>query len=162
MKALAIALFATILLSACVTPYQKYGTGLSSLTTGYSDTQIDSNTFLVTFRGNSDTSREIVEKYLFRRCAELTVQSGYDYFVTVNRDTQSSNQSTINTPAPIFLRSNRSNTVSGIFGPTVSFSSGRYTAEATIKIYKGEKPLDNVNAFDAREVLRFLNSESGG
>jgi hypothetical protein len=41
---------------------------------GYSDQQIESNRFRVSFAGNSLTARETVERYLLYRAAELTVQ----------------------------------------------------------------------------------------
>ena len=45
------------------------------------------NRFLVSFSGNSVTSRDTVERYLFFRAAELTLQNGYDYFLMADRDT---------------------------------------------------------------------------
>jgi hypothetical protein len=50
---------------------------------GYTDQQIDDNTVYVTFRGNGFTPQEIVHTYLLRRCAEGTLQHGFDYFVIV-------------------------------------------------------------------------------
>jgi hypothetical protein len=72
----------------CATPYQKFGFDIMSFDAGYSETRIDQNTFLVAFKGNSQTSRQTVESYLLRRCAELTLQTGFDYFVVASSDTQ--------------------------------------------------------------------------
>ncbi len=41
----------------------------------------------MTFAGNTLTSRETVERYLLYRAAELTVQSGFDTFEVVDRQT---------------------------------------------------------------------------
>lgn len=86
-----------VLVSACATqtPYRPAkGYGFSR--TGFSEQQIEPDRFLVSFAGNSVTERETVEKYLLFRAAELTVQRGFDYFVTTQRETdrQSRLQST--------------------------------------------------------------------
>jgi len=53
---------------------------------GYSNTRIDTNTVLVSFKGNGYTGHEKVEPYLLRRCAEVTLADGYDYFVIVDKN----------------------------------------------------------------------------
>ena len=88
-KAVVAALAAsTLLVAGCATetPYRP-ATGVGFSRTGYSDRQIEPNRFLVSFAGNSVTSRDTVERYLFFRAAELTLQNGYDYFVMADRDT---------------------------------------------------------------------------
>lgn len=76
-------------LAACgtATPYQPVGAPTSQGYGGYSDVQIQPDRWRVTFSGNDLTSRETVETYLLYRAAELTVQSGYDWFTTTQRST---------------------------------------------------------------------------
>ena len=89
-----IALFAAaaaaLALAGCetATPYQPLGTGGAFHSGGYTDQQLEANRWTVTFSGNSLTSRQTVERYLLYRAAELTVQQGYDWFTTVDRDTE--------------------------------------------------------------------------
>ena len=154
-------LLAVIFVCGCATSYQKRGFDIMSLDAGYSETQIDQNTFLVAFKGNSITSRQTVESYLFRRCAELTLQSGFDYFVVVNNDTQVINQSSVGGIGPGLISANQSANSVSLFAPTFSYSYGDPEAQARIKMLKGEKPADNVNAFNARDVLRFLAASQG-
>lgn len=80
-----ITILAGLLLAACetMTPYQQ-ATGLAY---GYSDQQIERNRWSVSFSGNSLTDRQTVETYLLFRAAELTLESGYDYFEVVARQT---------------------------------------------------------------------------
>ena len=87
-KSLAVALgAATLLTSACATESTyRPAVGRGFERSGYSDRQIEENRFMVSFSGNSYTSRETVEKYLLYRAAELTVQRGYDYFVFADRN----------------------------------------------------------------------------
>ena len=54
---------------------------------GYSEQRIEENRYRVSFAGNSATSRQTVEDYLLYRAAELTVQTGHDWFEVVDRDT---------------------------------------------------------------------------
>ena len=62
---LASAAGAALLLGACVseTTY-KPATGQGFSRTGFSERQVDQNRFLVSFAGNSSTSRDTVERYL--------------------------------------------------------------------------------------------------
>jgi hypothetical protein len=70
-----------LLLAGCYTHYQpNTGSG------GYSEQQIDQNTFRVTFQGNSSTPDAMAHRFELRRCAELTKSRGGDYFVLVDVD----------------------------------------------------------------------------
>src|SRR3546814_2874529 len=67
----------TLMLAGCAspTPYQP-ATGYGFNRTGFSEQRTESNRYMVSFSGNSLTSRETVERYLLFRAAELTVQQG--------------------------------------------------------------------------------------
>jgi hypothetical protein len=168
----------TLLVSACATetPYRP-ATGQGFNRTGYSERQVESNRFLVTFAGNSVTDRDTVERYLLFRAAELTLQNGYDYFIMVQRDTDRQAQ-TYSTPGfgPRYG-------FGGYWGPSWNFygrpygwrrfgggwgyggfggfgwgddfdvrTIDRYEASAEIVMRKGNPGPDNVRAFNAREV----------
>ena len=77
-------------LSACetATPYQPLGVRGAHASGGYSENRLEANRFAVSFRGNSLTSRQTVEKYLLYRAADLTLQNGYDWFTTLDRQTE--------------------------------------------------------------------------
>jgi len=66
----------TILICGCSTPYQPHGA-----LGGYKSTELDDNTFRVMFKGNQHTKAETVYNYLERRCAEITVENGFEYFI---------------------------------------------------------------------------------
>ncbi len=63
---------------------------------GYSETRLDENVFLVTFRGNSSTPRTQTEDFALLRSAELTLDNGFNYFSVVksNQDTKHSSYTT--------------------------------------------------------------------
>lgn len=68
-----------ISLSGCATSYQKMG-----YTGGYSEMIVGDAVYAVSFSGNGYTREDRVEKLLLRRCAELTLEKGYDYFVIIS------------------------------------------------------------------------------
>jgi hypothetical protein len=86
-KVLAVAMVAAATtLAACSsgpTPYQP----AAGYDRGYSEQKIESDRYRISFKGNSMTERDTVENYLLFRAAELTLQSGYDSFTIVERDT---------------------------------------------------------------------------
>ena len=55
--------------------------------TGYTDQELSTTRWRVTFAGNSATPRQTVENYLLLRSAQVALQAGYDWFVFDTRDT---------------------------------------------------------------------------
>jgi len=160
-------------LTACetATPYQPLAPH-SAVSGGFTDQRLDADHFRVTFSGNSMTARQTVENYLLYRAAELTVSQGYDWFVTVDRHTDTRTTTYVD-PMP------------GPYGyywrPYWRFHAGfgwrswdpwigdpfwadrydvttidRYEAQADIAVGHGPKPADNPRAFDAHEVMANL------
>lgn len=184
-KAMVAALAAsTLMVAGCATETTyRPATGQGFNRTGYSDRQIEPGRFLVSFAGNSVTSRDTVERYLFFRAAELTLQNGYDYFVMANRDTDLQSR-TYSTPGigggwgyggfggywgPSWRYYGRGfgwRTWDPWFGG--GFGGGpwgndfdirtidRYEATAEIVMRKGPIPRDNLRAFDARAVVNSI------
>ena len=85
MRRVLISMAALSMLAACAspTPYQA----ADGSRRGYTEQQIETNRFRISFDGNSLTDRETVETYLLYRAAELTVEEGYDHFMVVTRAT---------------------------------------------------------------------------
>lgn len=123
-----IALSVACLMAGCTTAYQPDG-----ISGGYSDRLIANNTAQVTFRGNRLTAPDTLHSYLLRRCAELTLQDGYNYFVLVHEE-----------------EPNEGNTD----------SLGSKVTTATIEMYQG-KPQGDPRGYDANLLLRKLLAEEG-
>lgn len=177
LRPLLLAATAALALSACatVTPYAPAGYGSRY---GYSDQRVEGDRYRVSFAGNSVTSREQVEMALLLRAAEVTLESGADWFSTVQRDTQRDvrYQSTMDPwyggYAPYWgpsWRYYRGGAWSpwGWGGPYGYGYGGygyggdvreidRYEATTEILIGHGPKPAGDANAFDAREVVQNL------
>ena len=179
-KAVVAALAAsTLMVAGCATETTyRPATGQGFNRTGYSDRQVEPNRFLISFAGNSVTSRDTVERYLLFRAAELTLQNGYDYFVMANRDTDLQSR-TYSTPGlgggfgyggfggywgPSWRYYGRGfgwrswdPWYGGGFGPWGNDfdirTIDRYEATAEIVMRKGPIPKDNLRAFNARAVV---------
>ena len=187
-KAMVAALATTTLMVAGCATETRYrpATGQGFNRQGYSERMIEPGRFLVSFAGNSVTSRDTVERYLFYRAAELTLQQGFDYFVMADRDTnlQSRTFSTPGVGGPWGYGG-----FGGYWGPSWrywgrgfgwrswdpwyggfggGFGGGpwgndfdvrtidRYEATAEIVMRKGPIPRDNIRAFDARKVVESI------
>lgn len=153
------ALGIAVLAASCATqtPYAPADGGRL----GYAEQQIEDNRYMVSFAGNSLTDRRTVETYLLYRAAELTVASGYDYFIVVQQDTEKSTtyRSTIyDYPYRhhFFLSWYGWPHYRGGFATETTRPIERYQAVAEIVMYSGEKPEADPTAFDARAVIEHL------
>ena len=145
------------------TPYQP-GIGTDR---GFSESRIENDRYRISFKGNSMTGRETVENYMLFRAAELTLQSGYEVFTIVDRDTDK--DSSIRRTGPYF----GSRFSYSYFSPRWGWVHGwdpfwrsypsrfdevtRYEAFAEIVMSRGPKGGDP-NAFDARQVSQNLSA----
>ena len=145
-----------LLLAACAsapTPYQAAQGGF-----GYSEQQIEESRYRVSFAGNAATTRPTVEDYLLYRAAELTVQTGHDWFEVVDRNTVQEYSGYGGSPEMgVGVGSG------GGFGVGLSLpvlggggGSGSYTASMDVLVRDGEKPQENADAYDAFSVISRL------
>ena len=155
-------LLAGMLVAACATPtpYQR-----AADNGGYTEQLLEKDRYRVSFAGNSLTSRETVENYLLYRAAELTVETGNDHFVMVERDTdsKSSYRTYYDDPWPYYGRYRSLHHYNypyylGYYGRGDAYTRQvtRYTASADVVVYRGAKPADNPNAYDARSIMQNL------
>ncbi|MEO6214563.1 MAG: hypothetical protein ABIO86_00915 [Sphingomonas sp.] len=175
--AMALLASAMLVVAGCATETAyRPATGSGFERAGYSDRMIEPNRFMVSFAGNSYTSRDTVERYLLYRAAELTVQQGYDYFILSDRNTD---RRTRTYATPSFAGGPYGY---GYWGPSWRYRGrgfgwrswdpfwgdpffdrsidvqtiDKYEASAEIVLGRGPKPANNVRAFEAREVMRNL------
>lgn len=158
MSKLICAITALLFLAACASP-----TPYAPLTDryGYAEQQLEDNRYRVTFTGNTVTAKETVENYLLYRAAELTRTRGYDYFELTDRDTDKSTRYLSNYTTFGHFRSRHDRFgLHHSAGPGFVTGTSRpiteYEATATILLFRGEKPGDKAQAYDARDVLQRL------
>jgi hypothetical protein len=128
----ALALF----LAGCApaTLYQPMG-----LDGGYSQTRLGADLFNVIFQGNAHTPRRTAESYALYRSAEVSIESGFDYFVVVGGNSDVSRQLLAGrAPAP----------------PETGGDTDYPMVSLIVRGFRGDKP--SAEAFNAREVLRDL------
>jgi hypothetical protein len=168
-KLAGLALAAATLIGACstATPYQAVQPGSSySMARGYSDQRIESNRYRIKFRGNSMTSRDTVEDYLLYRAAELSLMNGYDWFTLSSRNTREDKSTTTTYRDPFgpgfysgFSWRYHNSGRWGGWGAWQETEDTRisYEASAEVLLGKGQKPSNDPNAYDAREVKQNLD-----
>jgi hypothetical protein len=178
MKRWALAFAATIALggalSACetATPYQPLAAGAAQ-SGGYSEVKLEDNRWRVSFQGNGLTSRATVETYLLHRAAELTVNQGFDWFETAQRQTDKHTQSFGDPFGPYgygfgwrYYRHGfgwgggdpfwGDPYWGGPYWGGAFQTIEQYEASAEIVMRHGQKPADDPRAFDARQILSNL------
>lgn len=156
-----------LVLSACasVTPYQP---AAQSGDYGYAERRVEDNRYAITFNGNSLTERETVESYILFRAAELTLQQGFDYFVVTQRATDGrSSLVPLGGPYGGFRpnydwyspRYGWRSFYDPFWDDTTFREVTRYRANAEIVLFKGPKPANDPQAFDARQVKQNLEGQ---
>ncbi len=157
---------AALLLCSCAMPYQE----ATWYHGGYSDLRIDSNTASVSFTGDVATPWQRVESFLIYRCAEITRQSGYDYFIIVSRSIEATPTSSVGPGYYNTANVGIATTSGGMVYEPAYITGGYYPgwvpaaygAGAVIKMFKGAKPADNLNAYYAEDVIRHLGPQIMG
>lgn len=154
-------------LAGCSTS-TPYGPATPNSSYGFSERQIESNRWTVSFRGNSLTDLKTVESYLLYRAAELTTQTGYDYFIMVDRklDEDSEFRSVGPSRFDVAFSYRYYSPHWGwrphydpYFNDMTLREVTRYEAVAEIIMGQGPKPAGNVSAYNAEEVLINLSSQ---
>ena len=160
---LTLALLAS--LGSCATSY-----GSKGLFGGFEEMRIDGNTMRVHFQGNGYTSKQTVETYTLMRCAELTQENGFDWFLVVDDDTEakdtqvhsgSTNYSSTSGVAGInsLGNVNYGSSTSGWTSPSATFNIRKYDSGVVIKMFSGERPQEAFNGYVAAEVIEFLGPQ---
>ena len=137
--------FTTIFFLSCQTSYQK-----KSFSGGYEDSQLDKDVYKVSFHGNGYTKQSIVKDYAMRRCAELTIEQGFDHFVIIDKDSETTSYES-NRKHSGTLTQNASGGYS-YNGTSRSTTVEKHTNEMIIKMFKNG--LQPQTALNAQSILK--------
>ncbi|WP_083860240.1 hypothetical protein [Cupriavidus sp. BIS7] len=123
MKGISIAalLSVGVVLTGCATAYQPEG-----LTGGFNETQLDTNIFRVSFRGNGYTRPERAEDLVLLRSAELTLTHGFTHFVIVDAKSRV-DQSSFTTPTQSYTTANITAVGNTAYGSAHTTTTGGQT-----------------------------------
>ena len=154
------ALTATV--AACATP-TRYQPAVGPSAVGFSEQQIEADRFRVTFRGGGGAGAAQVADYALLRAADLTLGSGYEWFVVDQRYTEqlgsgSGPRFNVGVGGTDFGRSS----AVGI-GVGTGFNLGGGPALATtleIRLGRGPRPT-GFNVYDAAQVRATVAPRAG-
>jgi hypothetical protein len=161
-------LAAAATLAACASVPPPYAAAASSTAVGYSETQIESNRYFVTYRAPSGADIGVLEDYALLRAAELTLQNGRDWFWVDRRtiDEQYGNGYGPSVGVGVGGGSwgNRSGASVGVgVNFPIGGGGGQRARSATLEVRFGEGPKpDAENAYDARAVSTNLRARVAG
>lgn len=144
-------------LAACASA-PTYGPAASANGAGYSERQIESNRFFVTYRASGSADAALLKDYALLRASEVTLQQGGEWFWVDRRalDEEGSNNSgprfSIGLGGASFGGRSGVGVGAGVSVP-IGGPQGQQARSATIemRIGQGPKPADP-NAYDAREI----------
>lgn len=172
----------TLLAAGCATvstPYQP-DTGGQAVAGGYSEERLADQRFHVTFSATPSTPKRVIEAHLLRRCAELTLREGFDWFELTDSTTESDVHVHVAPDNSYRVRYGSGYSawksywrlyrhrmgLGGVAGDPLWWTGGRSSsgrrieATAVILLEHGPAP-DRPNAFDARSLLKSLDGRSG-
>lgn len=148
------------LLASCATPFQPVG-----LRGGYSDFQLNKNTFKVSFRGNGFTSLGRVQNLLLYRAAQIAKQNGYRYFVVLTGGTND-RVSNFTTPTTVSTTGSYSGNSYGNYNTNFSGQSAyTYGSGSTYGNYSQNtliQPGQNyqIHKFKQTIIIRLINKST--
>lgn len=157
MRHLTLAIIASAFLVGCATSYQPMGSN-----GGYEEIKLDENVFRIHFRGNRYTNMERAQDFVFLRAAELTIQSGCNYFAVLKSDT-SIPDSTYTRPTSAETR--RKVRQANVYSITTTTTGDAYTISTphttiTVVCFK-EKPPGWATIFNATFVAQSIKEKYG-
>jgi uncharacterized protein (UPF0261 family) len=131
----------------CATPYKPNG-----LMGGYSEVQLNADTFQISVQGNAYTSTDRAQKIALLRAAELTLAAGAEHFVMLGGGVSRNYAGS----APVVVNQ-AGNTLIASGGDAIVKPSGSYT----IRIVHPNDPAFG-SALDARLIQKQLLPQLGG
>jgi hypothetical protein len=152
----------SLVLVGCAAPPTPYQPAADPASYGYSDEQIDAQTWRVAFAGNSVTARGTVEDYLLYRAAEITLAVEADGFVVLKEDIEKNVTYDGAGGYPFGGHvyrgyGHRHYTGFGLgYGAGTFRPTNSYTGHATIRVFRQVAPEGLGAAYDAAAILRVL------
>ena len=160
-----LVLAAAFALGACATSAPPpYAPSASAEIAGYSETQVESNRYFVTYRAPRGASAALLQDYALLRAAELTLQNNRVWFWVDRRSLDEERAQSSGPSVGIGIGAGSwGGRTGGSVGVGVNFPIGGQRTQqapaATVEIRFGEgpKPADS-NAYDASTVATSLRA----
>jgi hypothetical protein len=149
----------SIILSACATAYQPQG-----LSGGFTETQLDTNVFKISFKGNGYTHAERAADLALLRSAELTIKNGFTHFVVIDSQSREKH-GTYTTPTQSYTTANANAYGNSAYGTAYTTTYGGQTFNIskpsttnTIMCFKGKPDIQGL-VYDAQFLCNSLGSQ---
>lgn len=140
---------------------------------GYSDSRMNANTAVVSYAGGPLTGQGTADNYRLYRCAKVTLENGYDYFivtssssspVNMNVQTNVSYNQYVTDPPKLYTTFPRTETYHSysVYGTATQnrqpcqgqgCTIGSQGSVAVIKMFKGVAPASVPNAYNAADIV---------
>jgi hypothetical protein len=117
-------------LAACATPYQEMG-----MRGGVETTQLSSDTWRISARGNAFTDATKVQDFVLLRAAQLAMANGYTHFVVLGAQDTSKTE-TVTTPGSYTSNTHASATMIGSTAYGTATTRGTYAPPQTYGFIK--------------------------
>lgn len=147
------------ILAGCATAYQQQG-----LSGGFTETQLDTNVWKVSFKGNGYTSGDRADDFAMLRSAELALANGFTHFAFASSKT-GVETSTMTTPTTSYTSGSASVYGNNVYGNSTTRTTGGNTifvskpsANNTVVMFKG-KPDVNSMVYDASFICNSLGTK---
>ncbi|GJL96638.1 MAG: hypothetical protein DHS20C06_04550 [Hyphobacterium sp.] len=124
---------------------------------GYSERQIESDRFRVRFDGGADVSFEQLENLALRRAAELTIESGNDWFEIVARSSDGDDDNPVSVGGSVGQTFGSRRYSGSSVGLGIQLNPGAGNKTIYLEILTRQYPRSGgADAYDARDVLNRL------
>lgn len=152
-KAVIIGVVLVFLVSCRATRYEPEG-----YYGGYSSTQLATDVYRVSFKGNSQISFDRASDYLLLRSAEIAIENGFKYFVVVDKDGHIKNEQL---DLPSYSYTTFSSDLSSASTSTMPGGSYSLSKPRVFNIIKllSNKPSGEKLFFDAVQLKSLLRSK---
>lgn len=150
---------AALLVAACAGPQPSFYAPKDGRD-GYVEEELPKGLYIVSFQGNSVTSRKRAEDYALYRAAELTIEMGAEAFVVHDKLTEQLTRVTRDvTYGPWGYPGYRHRTYGYRSPRVIKRESTTFLAQLTIEPYSGPAPSEGFQRHAARAVLDRLAAE---
>jgi hypothetical protein len=156
-----VALSALVVLAGCATGYQA-----QSFSGGFSETQLDTNVFKVTFKGNGYTHSERAEDFALLRSAEITLKHGFTHFAIVD-GRQSADYGVMTTPTQSYTTGSVTSYGNTAYGSAHTMTTGgqsfivkKPSTTNTIVCFNS-KPDNGMFVYNAQFIYDSLSAKYG-
>ena len=154
MRRIVACLLISFFLSACATTSYKK---IDSWGYGYQETQLQPDVYRVDYEGSVDTDVPTVKDFALLRCAELTLQKGYKFFIIL--DAKSSTKVSVVTVPSVYQKPFDSYIQPSPYDMTTVDAFSEPSLSNTIQCFK-EKPSNlNTLVYDAQKIQENIKSK---